>query len=150
MLENNSAIGDGVEGCPFCGASGKPDPVNEHWFAIRHDESCWFTQNEKDITAHHAIRHENWNTRYSQRSEGWQHRTVSLEGRLELGKLRDTCDVGHEFIVGLALRENGAANVANVERDLFQLNGKEVRVIIEWRDVQRSGVVNSELKSEND
>lgn len=68
-------------------------------------------------------------------ANGHSHRMVSLEGRLELEKLRDTCDAGHEFIVGLAHRQNGgAANIANVKHELFMLNGKDVRVTIEWRD----------------
>ena len=67
-------------------------------------------------------------------TNGYSRRIVSLEGRLELAKLRSTCDIGHEFIVGSAYRENGAANIANVERDLYRLNGQDVRVTIEWRD----------------
>lgn len=51
--------------CPFCGVEGEPDPVNEGWFAIRHTEVCYFTQNGRGITAHHVPMHQNWNSRAS-------------------------------------------------------------------------------------
>lgn len=72
----------------------------------------------------------------AQPREVWQpdHRIVSLEGLLNLQKTPwEEC--GHEFITGLAERQDGGAgNVANVESDLWKLNGKHVRVTIEWSD----------------
>lgn len=61
-------------------------------------------------------------------------RMVSLEGRLELERIPSGCDIHVPTMVGLAVRNNGVANVGNVERDLWMLNGKDVRVTIEWRD----------------
>lgn len=56
---------EALEPCPFCGAEGVPYPVNGGWFAIHHTEVCYFTQNGRDITAHHIPMHQNWNSRVS-------------------------------------------------------------------------------------
>lgn len=53
----------GLLPCPFCGESPKPDPVNEKWFAVRHTEWCWLSQQGRDVTAHNSVRNEKWNTR---------------------------------------------------------------------------------------
>jgi len=60
---------------------------------------------------------------------------VALEGRLKLQRTKHDADVcGHEFLTGVAMTETGVSNVANVERDLEMLNGKYVRVVVEYSD----------------
>jgi len=63
---------------------------------------------------------------------------VSAEGRIEVEKRIDYSELGSiETMVGLFVRENGASNIANVERDLEHLNGCLVRVKIEILEVPK-------------
>ena len=79
----------------------------------------------------------------------YEKKQVILEGTLELQMLaplvpfectnQARCRTPHTgYMVGNATTETGASNVANVERLLWILNGKDVRVTVEWNDTSPS------------
>jgi hypothetical protein len=74
-------------------------------------------------------------------SDEYKHKRTVLEGTLDLMKVPLMnpigCDKNCEqpytpFLCGIAATETGASNIANVERQLVLLNGKRVRVTVEW------------------
>lgn len=71
----------------------------------------------------------------------YEHKSVVLEGTLELAKQKPLLPVEctrncrspySDFLVGIATTETGASNIANVGRLLEILNGRDVRVTVEW------------------
>lgn len=76
-------------------------------------------------------------------STTYDHKQVALEGTLDLQRTpairpfecKSDCRSPYkDFLTGIAYTETGASNVANVESLLELLNGKRVRVTVEWSD----------------
>jgi hypothetical protein len=60
---------------------------------------------------------------------------VTHEGWIDVDEMNAIPDVTYKILTGLFVTKTGASNIANVERDLKQLNGYKVRVTIEILDV---------------
>lgn len=89
-------------------------------------------------------------------ADEYDHRDVPLEGRLVLEHVpahlpmectnQSNCRSPFKpFLVGTAQTDTGASNIANVERMLELLAGREVRVTIEWK----GGMPNAESVGED-
>lgn len=60
---------------------------------------------------------------------------VTHEGWVDVDEINAIPDVTYKILTGLFVTKTGASNIANIERDLKQLNGYKVKVTMEVLDV---------------
>ncbi len=73
----------------------------------------------------------------------WQHRSIVMEGQLNASMQQaikpvmcdKNCDPAQSFLVAHVARKDGATSFYALERLLEHLNGREVRVTVDWNDL---------------